>query len=258
MERANALASELASVQTTRDQLQSQVKTLEAATAHHNEEVTSLQSTTEDLALQVRSLTREIAIRDDPSLAHASINGSADSGTGNPITDQFVAFKSLNGLQHKNQQLLALTRGLEAKLNKLVSGDARSDDDASMALDQATETVERLHAQVVEQQQKVSELTRERDFFSKLLSRGEGLRWSSTAFNTSGPLEGGDDSREEALSTLQSELDHVRARAEADIAEAKEMAKQRSEAAGVAEVERVKAEARATMLEGESTRSIVT
>lgn len=252
IERANALAAELASAISARDNFESRAKALDAASTHHAEEVQSLETTAKDLSRQVQGLLREISIRDDPSLANVAFNEKAKVLEGDIVTDRLLEFTSLPTLQQQNQRLLKLTRALAAKLDareiNRVTNNA-SDIDTGAALDQATETITRLHTQVLESQKKINEISRERDLFSKLLARGEGLRWSANGTSSNGPLETSDSSNEQAFATLQAQLSSVRDKADADVAEAKELARQKSEAAGVAEVERVKAEARATMIE---------
>lgn len=199
----------------------------------------------------MQGLLREIAIRDDPNLAHVGLDDNAKISEGDLITDKLTEFKSLRALQQQNQKLLKLTRGLVAKLEardvRRATADA-SDIDTAASLDEAAETIEKLHSKLLDSEKKINELARERDFFSKLLSRGEGLRWSNGATATKNPLAG-DTDNEVALSNLQAELDIVRSKADQEIAEAKEQARQKAEAAGVAEVEKVKAEAKAQMLE---------
>ncbi|KAL7420443.1 Protein mlp1 [Cryptotrichosporon argae] len=250
IERANTLAAELGTAISSRDALQSKVRSLEASSAHHADEVASLQAAADDLSRQVQSLLRQLAIKDDPSLASAAINGTAAvSDSGDIITDRLLEFASIRSLQEQNQRLLKLTRGLVAKLDarEVRRATAESDDvDVGAALDEATEAVTKLHAQLLDAQTKINEVTRERDFFSKLLAKGDGLRWGQPT--TNGPLDG-DEPGAQAVEALQLELDAVRTKAEADVVEAKKVARERSEAAGVAEVERAKVEARVTMLE---------
>lgn len=251
IERANALAAELASAHASRDAYESRAKALEASKSHDEEELVALRSQTEDLSRQVQGLLREIAIRDDPNLAHVGLDDNAKVSEGDLITDKLTEFKSLRALQQQNQKLLRLTRGLVAKLEardvRRATADA-SDIDTAASLDEAAETIEKLHSKLIDSEKKINELARERDFFSKLLSRGEGLRWSNGSTATKNPLAG-DTDNEVALSNLQAELDIVRSKADQEIAEAKEQARQKAEAAGVAEVEKVKAEAKAQMLE---------
>lgn len=234
-----------------RDTYEGRLKALAASTSHHSEEVAGLKSTADDLSRQVQSLLRQLAIRDDPSLANTAIDAPAPS-EGDIITDHLLEFKSIRGLQEQNQKLLKLTRGLMAKLDarEIRRATADSDDiDTGATLDQATETISRLHSQLLEAQKKINDTARERDFFSKLLSKGEGLSWSTMTNGTSG-LE--DGVHQKSIMTLQAEIDIVRTRAEKEITEAKEQVRIKAEQVGVAEVEKAKADAKATLLDGMS------
>ena len=251
MERANALAAELADVMMSRERHEAQAKFLAAAAALHTDEVSSLRITTDDLSRQVQGLLRQLAIRDDPSLADVAIDGSV-SANGDIIADRLLEFKSIRSLQEQNQRLLKLTRSLMAKLDarEIYRATSDADDtDTGATLDQATETITKLHAQLLEAQKKMNQATRERDFFSKLLAKGEGLNWSGKI--SLGPLEGGSDPHQQTITTLQAEMDLVRTKAETDIAEAKEEARLKAEQVGVAEVDKARAEARITLLEGD-------
>ncbi|ORX37030.1 hypothetical protein BD324DRAFT_650644 [Kockovaella imperatae] len=250
IERANALALELASVMSARDARDVELRSLNASSSLHKDEVASLTSTTEDLSRQVQTLLRQIAIRDDPSLASQTMDGNATvSETGDLVTDYFVEFKSIRSLQQQNQKLLKLTRGLMAKLDAQEidrAGADAEDLETGATLEQATETITKLHAQLLDAQKKINEATRERDFFSKLLARGDGLKWSSPS---GGPLEDGSAPHEQALTTLQVEIESIRLKAEQDISDAREQLRTKSEEAGQAEIAKVRAEAQISMLQ---------
>lgn len=258
IDRANSLAAELSSVQIARDALQEVVKSLKAATTHHNEEVSSLQSTCDDLSRQVQNLIRQLAIRDDPSLANVDVNGDTVKETGDLITDRLLEFRSLRGLQENNQKLLKLTRALMEKLDAREIRRATADDDdvnTGATLDQATETIEKLHKQLLEANKKINEATRERDFFSKLLARGEGLKWGngsgSIGANGNGPMDDGPAPPQETIEMLRVEIEGVRVKAEEEVRELKNELRSKEGAVGDAEVAKARAEAKASMLEGE-------
>jgi len=140
-----------------------------------------------------------------------------------------------------------MTRGLMAKLDAQEINRATSDTDdldTASTLEQATETINRLHAQLLEAQKKINEAVKERDFFSKLLAKGEGLKWSP-----SGHADG-DSPHQQTVLSLQTEMDSIKSKAEEEIKEIRDQLRAKSEAAGVAEVERAKADAKATLLEG--------
>jgi nucleoprotein TPR len=259
IERANALAAELATAMASRDALEEQVKSLTADAKHHSEEVSSLQTIADDLARQVQGLLRQIAILNDPSLASVSIAENATVSEGDIITDHLVEFKSIRALQEQNQKLLKLTRGLMAKLDarEISRATAEQEDvDTGASLDQATETIMRLHMQLLEAQKKINEATRERDFFSKLLARGEGLKWTQQAAaagtNGTGPLE--EDApapHQQTIEALRAEIDVVRIKAEEVVKASREEVKEKTQAVGMAEVDKARAEAKVSMLEGD-------
>jgi nucleoprotein TPR len=187
-------------------------------------------------------------------LANSPVDAPAPA-QGDLITDHLLEFRSIRGLQEQNQKLLKMTRGLMAKLDAQEINRATSDSDdldTAATLEQATQIINRLHAQLLEAQKKINEATKERDFFSKLLAKGEGLRWSpSSGANGSGSNGDGDAPHQQTIVSLQAEMDSIRSKAEKEINEIRDQLRTRSEAAGVAEVEKAKAEAKATLLEGE-------
>jgi len=253
------LAGELATVMSSRDGHEARAKFLSAEASLQAEEVSGLRGTVDDLSRQVHGLLRQIALRDDPSFAEVTMDGTATvDGDGDVITDRLLEFKSIRSLQEQNQKLVKLTRGLMAKLDAREIRRATSDEDdidTGATLDQATETITKLHAQLLEAQKKINDATRERDFFSRLLAKGEGLNWSQKS--SLGPLEDADGPHQQTIATLQAEMDLVRTKAEKDVAEAKDQARVRAEQAGIAEVEKARTEARVTLIEGEHLITLV-
>lgn len=253
IERSTALAAQLSTVMASRDAHEAIIKSLTASSSHHTEEVTSLRATADDLSHQVQGLLRQLAIRDDPSLANNAIDAPAPS-EGDLITDHLVEFRSIRGLQEQNQKLLKMTRGLMAKLDAQEIDRATSDyDDVNTAatLDQATKTINRLHAQLLEAQKKINESARERDFFSKLLAKGEGLRWSPAGAISNGSSLDSDAPHQQTIMSLQTEIESIRSKADSEIQEIRDQLRAKSESAGIAEVEKAKADAKATLLEGQ-------
>ncbi|KAL0240713.1 hypothetical protein I308_106513 [Cryptococcus tetragattii IND107] len=264
IERANALASELACVISARDTLQNEVKSLQAASTHHTSEVSSLQSSVDDLSRQVKTLLRQIAIKDDPSLASVAVDGDAEVGpTGDIITDHLVEFRSIHSLQEQNQRLLKITRSLMKKLDEreIARAEGEEEDEVTgRTLDEATEMIKKLHKDVLDAQKRVGDVTRERDLFSKLLARGEGLRWSVSASSGHpgthgaqhghGPLdEDTDTPSNQQLATLQAELDVFKEKAHGDLEEARKEIRKKMEEAAKADVERARADAKVGLLE---------
>ena len=253
IERSNVLAAELASALAARDAAQAEARTLKADAQFRSDETASLHTTVNDLSRQVQTLLRQVAIQKDPLLANQPIDGTQTNTEGDIITDHLVEFKSIRTLQEQNQKLLKLTRSLMAKLDaqeiKRATNDA-DDEEAGASLDQATETITKLHSQLLEAQKRISEVTRERDVFSKLLARGEGLRGPSNAITGSGPLEDDAGPQQQLVNSLQEEMAIVRHKAEQDISEVRSKLTAKSEEAGQAEVARARAEAQVNLLQG--------
>jgi nucleoprotein TPR len=248
IERANALAGELAMVIAVRDAKDEQVKSLAADAKLRDDEVSSLQSAADDLSRQVQGLLRQLAIRDDPLLANVPIDRPAPEG--DVITDHLLEFKSLRGLQEQNVKLLKLTRALMAKLEQREVRRAtaeESDIDTADSLDQAAETIDKLHKQLLDANKKINEATRERDFFSKLLARGEGLKWSAAATSEDAAAP-----HQQTIEALRVEIEGVRVKAEEELLGVRDELKSKLREVGEAEIGKARAEAKVSMLEGES------
>lgn len=135
------------------------------------------------------------------------------------------------------------------------------DEVTGRTLDEATEMIKKLHKDVLDAQKRVGDVTRERDLFSKLLAKGEGLRWSISASSGypgahgaqhgRGPLdEDTDTSSNQQLATLQAELDVLKEKAHGDLEEARKEIRKKMEEAARADVEKARAEAKVGLLEG--------
>lgn len=255
IERANTLAAELATALTTRDLREAEAKALRAESTMKSEESQSLRSTADDLSRQVQTLLRQIAVLNDPSLVNASIDANTTISEGDIISDHLVEFQSIRALQEQNQRLLKLTRQLMAKLNSQEVARAADDEnelETGVTLDKATETITRLHQQLVEAQKKISEVTRERDTFSKLLARGEGLRAPAQIANGNGPLDDSVGPQQELVSTLQEELHKIRSQAEKDVSEIQAQLSSKAAEVGEAELGKARAQTQINLLQGES------
>lgn len=182
-----------------------------------------------DLSLQVRVLTREVAIRDDPSLAYESFDpftpadGEADldqvSDIDHVITTQLTAFKKLPMLLEMNKKLLKIARELGRKLEErtskpsttLSTPDDADLDSAAQAIEDLTATVSSLRGQWVESQNQLELVAKERDMYGRLLVQGRviGLNGGATSEATATTTEATnnpDDMVRHALDTMQSEF----------------------------------------------------
>ena len=241
---------------TSRDQYEQEAKSLKASAGQREDETKALKMTADDLSRQVQSLLRQIAIQQNPLLANESMNGSSTVTESDVVSDHLVEFKSLRSLQEQNQKLLKVTRSLMAKLDaqEIRRATNEADDiDTGASLDQASETIEKLHSQLLELQKKISEVTRERDSFFKLLSRGEGLRRPTQVGN--GPMgESAAESHQQIVIALQEEMSAIRTKAEQEMMEAKAALRAKSDEAGQSEVAKARAEAQINLLQGRSSR----
>lgn len=192
-------------------------------------EVKTLKSQSADLGLQVRVLTREIAIRDDPALAYEAFdpigqNHPEISDIDAVITNNLTMFKKLPQLLEQNKKLLRISRELGRKLEEKASsgssGAEASDNDldnAAQAIENLTETVNSLRAQVVDSRTQLELSIKERDMYSRLLVQGRMLGMSSEAVDkiASGQLamdgvQGQDDVVRNVMSGIQAEFEKHR------------------------------------------------
>jgi nucleoprotein TPR len=189
----------------------------------------TLKSQSADLGLQVRVLTREIAIRDDPALAYEAFDPIGQdhpeiSDIDAVITNNLTVFKKLPQLLEQNKKLLRISRELGRKLEEKASsgssGAEASDNDldnAAQAIENLTETVNSLRAQVVDSRTQLELSIKERDMYSRLLVQGRMLGMSSEAVDkiASGQLamdgvQGQDDVVRNVMSGIQAEFDKHR------------------------------------------------
>ena len=189
----------------------------------------TLKSQSADLGLQVRVLTREIAIRDDPALAYEAFDPIGQdhpeiSDIDAVITNNLTMFKKLPQLLEQNKKLLRISRELGRKLEEKASsgssGAEASDNDldnAAQAIESLTETVNSLRAQVVDSRTQLELSIKERDMYSRLLVQGRMLGMSSEAVDkiASGQLamdsaQGQDDVVRNVMSGIQAEFEKHR------------------------------------------------
>lgn len=189
----------------------------------------TLKSQSADLGLQVRVLTREIAIRDDPALAYEAFDPIGQdhpevSDIDAVITNNLTMFKKLPQLLEQNKKLLRISRELGRKLEEKASsgssGAEASDNDldnAAQAIESLTETVNSLRAQVVDSRTQLELSIKERDMYSRLLVQGRMLGMSSEAVDkiASGKLamdsaQGQDDVVRNVMSGIQAEFEKHR------------------------------------------------
>ncbi|CAE6518386.1 unnamed protein product [Rhizoctonia solani] len=183
-ERLQQTAADL--TQQLADALKAQegIRAIEADRNTSKREVEVLQTQLADLSRQVLVLTREVAIRDDPSLADEEFSVPTDmdedvTATDELITSELVLFRSLPELQAQNSRLLRMTRELGARLEKEVAN-SNEGENLDAALREAGEVVERLEKEVESLNLRTESLKRERDAW-KRVARGNAPAGSATA-----------------------------------------------------------------------------
>ncbi|KAG8714068.1 hypothetical protein FRC11_010010 [Ceratobasidium sp. 423] len=183
-ERLQQTAADL--TQQLADALKAQegIRAIEADRNTSKREVEVLQTQLADLSRQVVVLTREIAIRDDPSLADEEFFVPTDmdedvTATDELITSELVLFRSLPELQAQNSRLLRMTRELGARLEKEVAN-SNEGENLDAALREAGEVVERLEKEVESLNLRTESLKRERDAW-KRVARGNAPAESAVA-----------------------------------------------------------------------------
>ncbi|KAH7340679.1 hypothetical protein B0J17DRAFT_612069 [Rhizoctonia solani] len=188
-ERLQQTAADL--TQQLADSLKAQegVRAIEADRDTCKREVQVLQTQLTDLSRQVVVLTREVAIRDDPSLAGEEFIVSDEmdedvTATDELITSELVLFRSLPELQAQNARLLRMTRELGARLEKEVANSSEGEN-LDAALREAGEVVERLEKEVESLNLRTESLKRERDAW-KRVARGNAPADLATASTSNG------------------------------------------------------------------------
>lgn len=181
-----------------------------------------LVSQVSDLGRQVRTLARQLAVRDDPSIGARSDGmdidedptvESADLGTADDIISaELVTFRTIGELQAKNQALLKVARELGQRMDaRNADWTADRDRTENEAVQQAHDTIVRLRDELDRLRAQTGAAEREREMLRRLVaSRG------STA-PTQSPSHG---------STVQDE--HTRQQTAADEAQAAALERDRN------------------------------
>ncbi|CAE6423645.1 unnamed protein product [Rhizoctonia solani] len=183
-ERLQQTAADL--TQQLSDALKAQegIRAIESDRDSCRREIEVLQTQLADLSRQVVVLTREVAIRDDPSLANeefSALNEMDEDATATDelITSELVLFRSLPELQAQNSRLLRMTRELGDRLEKEVAN-TNEGENLDAALREAGEVVERLEKEVESLNLRTESLKRERDAW-KRVARGNAPAESAPA-----------------------------------------------------------------------------
>lgn len=137
-----------------------------------------------DLSRQVVILTREVALRDNPSLVQAledERDGTNDGSMDSVISQNLVIFRSIPELQQQNQKLVKIVRELGRKLEAVEAnggrvvgqedGSAAMGEEAMRMVDEANDLISALKAKLEAKSVQMDKALRERDMFSRMLSQ---------------------------------------------------------------------------------------
>ncbi|CEH16539.1 Uncharacterized conserved coiled-coil protein [Ceraceosorus bombacis] len=238
------LAAEMAQAGQERDVAQRSAKLAKAdAEAARREADVSAQQIA-DLGRQVRNLTREAIIRDDPAAATRLDDDGSDGSetiegdTQAIITAELVTFSSLSGLLAQNQRLLHAIRELgsqkEAEEQKRA---LQAEQDESEAVAEARNLIMRLQEEMKSERQRAEAARRERDMFRSMCARtGSSLAIGAGA-TENGPVSATSTNLASQYAELQGQFDTFRDETAQDIERLKEDVHRAREEAGRASVE---------------------
>lgn len=192
-----------------------------------------------DLGRQVRHLTREIIVRDDPSAAARlqdegqpiAMDGSDESSTQQIITTQLVTFDSLSSLIAQNGRLLRVSRELGAKMEEEeAKWRERNEREEGEAVQEAMQAIERLESEIHSERAKLEALRRERDMFRSMLASG--ARETVAAPTASADTNAANTTLANQYSALQSQFDSFREETARDASALKDEARLARDEAG--------------------------
>jgi chromosome segregation ATPase len=226
-EKVEQLGKNLAVTIQAKESLAVELSDVKASFSNAQKDNQSQRTQLADLGLQVRVLTREVAIRDDPALAYEAFdpvdaNHPEISDIDAVITNNLTAFKKLPHLLEQNKKLLRISRELGRKLEEKTSShgaDANDSDleSAAQAIESLTGTVAALRGQIANAKLQLDMAVKERDMFSRLLVQGRMMGLSSeivdriaNGIKTSDPVQAQDDVVRSALKGIQQEFDKHR------------------------------------------------
>ncbi|KAG7562262.1 hypothetical protein FFLO_02348 [Filobasidium floriforme] len=244
---ADDLARQLAETIQAKEAAEAELVEIRSRLNDASVENKTLKSQSADLGLQVRVLTREIAIRDDPALAYEAFDPIGQdhpeiSDIDAVITNNLTMFKKLPQLLEQNKKLLRISRELGRKLEEKASsgssGAEASDNDldnAAQAIENLTETVNSLRAQVVDSRTQLELSIKERDMYSRLLVQGRMLGMSSEAVDkiasgqlAMGGVQGQDDVVRNVMSGIQAEFEKHRDELQREVKEVQEKVEEKT------------------------------
>lgn len=215
MSEANQqIAAEKTSAETQSRELQNVVHDQSREIKEYQQQVT-------DLSRQVQRLLFEIeeqGFRANP-LSEAEVTAlnrlletgpAGNSAVNNLISERLVLFKSIQELQHQNEQQLKITRQLGAKMeHEEESNRLKLQDIESSSLNAANAEIDKLAAELRSLQTKADSFLRERDMFRRMLTQNTVQRGEDRPIDFEVPQEL--EESKKALRELQSDYDNFRA-----------------------------------------------
>ncbi|SPO21807.1 uncharacterized protein UTRI_01299_B [Ustilago trichophora] len=183
------MVAQVATASQERDTVQTEAKRLKLDLERITRENGFMSQQLADFGRQVRELTKEIILRDDPdAVARLEDDGTflaeldaiaplpeslPESDTQAVITNELVTFRSLTELCSQNARLLQVTRQLGAKMEEEErNSKARLAEDEDDAVNEARDLIVRLEDEVRQERYKVEEVSKERDLFRQLCATG--------------------------------------------------------------------------------------
>ena len=172
---ADNQANQIASLTSERSLLSDEQKRLESKVRHTESELAALQTHFQDITRQKTALVRQLALRDDPTIADQLEHEEQFDGddTQSIVSQNFIVYKSISELVARNEHLVKLTRSLAQKMDASVDQEASDESPAEMkqALSDAADHVEHLREKIAAKDVQLEKSTRERDMFSRMLSQ---------------------------------------------------------------------------------------
>jgi nucleoprotein TPR len=190
-----------------------------------------------DLARQVRDLSREVILRDDPSavlnlepdnarvgdVTNASLSSVTSSDTQTVITEQLVTFRSLTELVTQNSRLLRVVRQLGAEMEERETKYRSSfETQESEAVNEAKEVITQLQDDLRAERTRADSIRRERDMFRAMTAQSG--RPSAAASTAAADTSAAQVTLTNQYSQLQAQFEALRTETANDMERLKEEA----------------------------------
>ncbi|KAJ3826801.1 hypothetical protein EV361DRAFT_893712 [Lentinula raphanica] len=214
---ASQLASELAQAISDRDAQFNLAQENAQKLVQSSRENDLLQEQLGDLGVQIQTLLKEIARRDDPNIPSDEelANVAPAEDVEHVITNNLVAFRSIDGIQQQNQRLLGIVRRIGQQMEDTErKNQEKMEMEQAEAIREAHEAMQDLAAQL-ERQKKHSDgviqaYAKERDAYKAMLARStqNGGLIANGSMDIDAPDSSSDLARE--LAEIQSQFEAYR------------------------------------------------